>query len=110
MNQNSDERMQTLVKQLQQAPDIIEKLPGRESKIVHYALKGMDVYEIAQQCRTTEAAVWTTLGNAARFAGGKTGQPVETGAGFGSDVNPGAPGGYGNIGLETPEDSSYDKE
>ncbi len=110
MAQTSQEQMQQLVEQLQLAPGIAEQLPDKEGAMVHGALNGLSVFEIAQQCRTSEAAVWATLGNAARFASGKSSQSVEIGEGLGSEASTSDPGGYGNIGLETPEDKSYDKE
>lgn len=98
MAQSSEERMAKLVEQLEKNPGLTEQLPGREGAMVRDALDGLSVYEIAQNHRVSEAAVWGTLGNAARFASGQPIQPVETG-GFGSDTDPGVTGGYGDTGF-----------
>ena len=94
----SEERMKTLVAQLQQDPGLAEQLPSREGSIVRAALDGQGVYQIAQTHRVSEEAVWGTLRNAARAATGATVQPVETG-GFGSDTDPDVTGGYGDTGF-----------
>ncbi len=98
MAQTSEERMALLVDQLQQDPGLVEQLPGHEGAIVREALDGKSVYEIAQNHRLSEQAVWGTLRNAARAATGQPIQPVESG-GFGSDTDPGVTGGYGDTGF-----------
>lgn len=95
MAQGSSERLAKLVEELQQNPGLVEQLPSREGAMVRDALEGQSVYDIAQNYRVSEAAVWGTLGNAARFA---VGGPVESG-GFGSDTAPGVTGGYGDTGF-----------
>jgi hypothetical protein len=98
MTQGSNERLAKLVEELRQNPGLVEQLPSREGGMVRDALQGQSVYEIAQNYRVSEAAVWGTLGNAARFAVGARVQPVESG-GFGSDTDPGVTGGYGDTGF-----------
>lgn len=91
--------MARLLRQFNQAPGLAESLPDYEGDIVRDALAGQSVYEIAQNHRTSEEAVWRVLNNAARLAGGTPiAQPVETG-GFGSDTDPGVTGGYGETGF-----------
>ena len=98
MAQSSQERMARLVEALQQAPGLAEGMPSQEGEIVRDAMAGQTVYEIAQQHRISERAVWDVLGNAARAASGQGVQQVETG-GFGSDTDPGVTGGYGETGF-----------
>ncbi|HEY0738939.1 MAG TPA: hypothetical protein VGD69_28735 [Herpetosiphonaceae bacterium] len=98
MTQRSDERMASLLEQLQQQPGLGAQLPSQEGEIVRAALDGQSVYEIAQQHQVSEGFVWTTLSNAARMATGQQIQPVETG-GYGSDTDPGVTGGYGETGF-----------
>ncbi|HEX2910643.1 MAG TPA: hypothetical protein VH186_07525 [Chloroflexia bacterium] len=98
MAETSEERMAQLVEQLRQDPGLAESLPSKEGALVRDALEGQSVYEIAQNHRVSEQAVWSTLRNAARAASGKSIQPVETG-GFGSDTDPGVTGGYGETGF-----------
>ncbi len=91
--------MSRLVEQLRQAPELAEQLPMEQGAIVRDALSGMDVHDIANQNRVTEATVWEVLGNAARLATGhEPTQRVETG-GMGSDTDPGVTGGYGDTGF-----------
>jgi hypothetical protein len=97
--QSSDERMARLVEALQQDPGLAEGMPSQEGQMVRDALGGQSVYEIAQQHRVSERAVWDVLANAARAASGRSApQQVETG-GFGSDTDPGVTGGYGETGF-----------
>ena len=98
MSQPSQERLQQLLEQLRQDPGLAEQLPSREGEIVRDALNGLDVYQIAQQHRLSENAVWGTLRNAARAASGQPISPVESG-GLGSDTDPGVTGGYGETGF-----------
>ncbi len=99
MAQTSEERMARLLEQLEQTPGLAESLPSDEGNMVRDAMAGQSVYEIAQNHRTSEEAVWRTLSAAARMATGQTiAQPVETG-GFGSDTDPGVTGGYGETGF-----------
>lgn len=98
MTQRSDERMASLLEQLQQEPGLGEQLPSQEGEIVRAALDGQSVYEIAQQHQVSEGFVWNTLNNAARMAAGQQIHPVETG-GYGSDTDPGVTGGYGETGF-----------
>ena len=95
----SDERMRILVEKLQQDPGLAEGLPSLEGGMVRDALSGQTVYEIAQNYRVSERAVWDVLSAAARAASGTSApQQVETG-GFGSDTDPGVTGGYGETGF-----------
>jgi DNA-binding CsgD family transcriptional regulator len=95
----SDQRLSSLVRQLQQTPGLAEQLPAEEGAIVREAVQGRSVYAIAQQHQASEEAVWTILSNAARMAGGQPARPqVETG-GLGSDTDPGVTGGYGDTGF-----------
>ena len=99
MSNSSDKRMARLVEQLEQNPGLADSLPSDEGAMVRDAVAGQQVYEIAQNHRTSEEAVWRALSSAARMATGQTpAQPVETG-GFGSDTDPGITGGYGDTGF-----------
>lgn len=91
--------MAQLLELLQQNPGFAATLPSDEGAMVRDAVAGQSVYEIAQNHSTSEAAVWRTLGNAARMASGNPPvRQVETG-GFGSDTDPGVTGGYGATGF-----------
>ena len=91
--------MARLVAQLEQNPGLAGQLPGAEGAIVEAALNGTSVYAIAQEHGISTEAVWSTLGNAARLAGGGgPAQRVEVG-GLGSDTDPGVTGGYGDTGF-----------
>jgi hypothetical protein len=95
----SDEQLRNVVRQLQQIPGLAEQLPPQERAIVRDALRGRSIYEIAQQHRSSEEAIWHILSNATRMAGGQPARPqVETG-GLGSDTDPGVTGGYGETGF-----------
>ena len=98
----SDEHMAQLLKQLKKDPGLAEQLPGKEGHIIHSALEGQSVFEIAQQNRMSEEAVWGVLRRAARSASGQKIEPVESG-GFGSDTDPGVTGGYGDTGFGSLE-------
>ncbi len=102
MAQSSQERMQQLVEMLRQDPGLAEQLPSREGAMVRSALEGQEVYEIAQQHRVSENAVWGALRNAARAASGQQVSQVESG-GLGSDTDPGVTGGYGETGFGSLE-------
>ncbi len=100
-----DERFLALVEQIRQDPGLAAQLPRLEAAMVHDALAGRNVHEIANRHRVSEGYVWDLLGNVARAA---TGQPrsVES-AGLGSDTDAGVTGGYGDtafgsIGAEPP--------
>jgi hypothetical protein len=95
----SDERLSELVQRLRQAPGLAEQLPAEESAIVHDALRGRSIYEIAQEHCSSEEAVWHILGNAARMAGGQPARPQVESGGLGSDTDPGVTGGYGETGF-----------
>jgi len=58
MTQRSDERMAQLLSQLHAVPGLAESMPSAEGEMVRAALSGQTVYEIAQQHRTSEEAVW----------------------------------------------------
>lgn len=112
MRQTSQERMIILVEQIQKDPGLVEQLPSREGAMVRDALDGLDIYQIAQNFKTSEEAVWGTLRNAARAASGMAIDPVESG-GLGSDTDPGVTGGYGDTGFgglgnEPPEEPTED--
>ena len=99
MTQSSADRMAQLLAQLQQNPGFAATLPSDEGAIVRDAMAGNSVYAIAQDHRTSEAAVWRILGTAAQMASGNPpARQVETG-GFGSDTDPGVTGGYGATGF-----------
>ena len=104
----SEERMAELREQLRQNVALVEQMPGDEGEIVRDALRGLDVYSIAQRHEVSEDAVWRALGSAVQsMTGGISGKPVETG-GLGADTDPGVTGGYGDTGFgslgnETPE-------
>ncbi len=96
---SSESRLARLVEQLRQNPGLAGQLPGAEGSIVEAALNGASVYVIAQERGISTEAVWSTLGNAARLAGGGgPAQRVEVG-GLGSDTDPGVTGGYGDTGF-----------
>ena len=107
MATTSDERMRRLADEIRRSPDVAMALSGPEQEAVSAALAGRSVFEIAQQVRMSEEAVWRVLGAAARAAGGRSApQPAESG-GLGSDTDPGVSGGYGDTGFgalgnETP--------
>jgi hypothetical protein len=95
----SDERMATLVAQLQRDPGLAGSLPHDHAAMVTAALGGASVHEIAQEQGVSTEAVWSALGNAARLASGAGAeQRVEVG-GLGSDTDPGVTGGYGDTGF-----------
>jgi DNA-binding CsgD family transcriptional regulator len=88
-----------LLAQLRHAPGVVESLPGAERDVVWRALEGASISEIAGVHAVSEAAVWSILSNAARFASGHAPvAAVETG-GLGSDTDPGVTGGYGDTGF-----------
>lgn len=92
-------RLTRLVEQLRAAPGFEEGLPSEERDMVTRALDGARVSEIASAHGVSEAAVWTTLSNAARFASGHApSHAIETG-GLGSDTDAGVSGGYGDTGF-----------
>lgn len=95
---SSEEHMKQLLKDLKKDPGLAEQLPGKEGHIVHSALAGQEVFEIAQENRMSEEAVWGVLRSAARSARGQKIEPVESG-GLGSDTDPGVTGGYGDTGF-----------
>lgn len=91
-------RLRQLVELLNRDPSLSARLPAREGAMVHAALEGKTVHEIASDNQVSEAAVWQVLGNAARQAAGQEIHPVESG-GLGSDTEPGVTGGYGSTGF-----------
>lgn len=100
-----DERFIALVEQIRREPSLTAQLPRLEGAMVHDALAGRNVHEIANRHRVSEGYVWDLLDNVARAA---TGEPrsVES-AGLGSDTDPGVTGGYGDtafgsLGAEPP--------
>ncbi len=95
---DSNERLTRLIEQLRRQPGLADTMPDPEGAVVRAALAGNDVYAIAQQYAISEKAVWDTLGNAARAAGGQPAAQIETG-GLGSDTDPGVTGGYGDTGF-----------
>jgi hypothetical protein len=104
--QGTNERMARLLAELQQFPGQVEQLPGQEGDIVRAAMQGQGVYELAQNYRLTEAAVWNILSNVVQGVTGRPARSVET-AGLGSDTDPGVTGGYGDtsfgsLGNEPP--------
>lgn len=96
MQESHRDRLNRIVEQLRSKPGMAERMPEQEGAILRAALDGKDVYQIAQECRTTEGAVWETLANAARQASGRGLEQVEIG-GLGSDT------GFGSIGNQPPE-------
>lgn len=94
----SEEHLAQLLKQLKKDPGLAGEIPGKEGHIVHSALAGQSVYEIAQANRMSEEAVWAVLRGAARSATGQKITPVESG-GLGSDTDLGVTGGYGDTGF-----------
>jgi hypothetical protein len=56
--------MARLLAELQQFPGQVEQLPGQEGDIVRATMQGQSVYELAQNYRLTEAAVWNIVSNA----------------------------------------------
>lgn len=94
--QNS--RLARLIEQINLDPGLAERMSGQEGDMVRAALNGQSVYEIAQDYRVSEQAVWDRLAQAARAASGRGVEQVETG-GLGSDTDPGVSGGYGDTGF-----------
>ena len=92
--------MARIVEMLELSPGITEGTPGPEGAMVRDALRGLSIYEIAQQHQTSERAVWEVLGNAARAASGQPIQQVEIGsANVGVDTEDGVTGSYGDTGF-----------
>jgi DNA-directed RNA polymerase specialized sigma24 family protein len=85
----SEGQFKQLVAQLQQVPSLVEQLPPDEAALVRDALAGMNVYELAQQHRMSESAVWNAISSASRQASGNVVPQVEVGGGLGSDPSPG---------------------
>lgn len=107
MTAKSEQRMAILREHLGRDPSLAARLPEEQAQVVQAALDGASVYEIAQQQRLSEEAVWTLLGDAARLASGTEPEHAIEVGGFGSDTDPGATGGYGDtafgsIGNEPP--------
>ena len=95
----SDEQLRDIVRQLQQTPGVAEQLPAQEGAIVRDAMRGRSIYELAQQHRSSEEAVWNILSNAARMTGGQPVRAQVESGGLGSDTDPGVTGGYGDTGF-----------
>ena len=93
--QNAEEFVQAL----REARTFIESLPPIERRIGMLAAAGMPTWEIAQQTRESEAAVWRTLDGILAVVTGREIEPVETG-GLGADTDPGVTGGYGDSGFD----------
>ena len=83
-----NERLAQVVEQIRQAPGLLEQLPEQEASLARQALQGLSVYELAQQQRISEGAVWSHLESIARLASGQTTRQVEVGGGLGSDFGP----------------------
>lgn len=90
----SEERFTALVEQVRQDPSLVSQLPRLEAAIVHDALAGLSVHEIANRHQASESYVWSLLSNVARAATNRP-RAFET-AGLGSDTDPGVTGGYGD--------------
>jgi hypothetical protein len=86
------------VRLLSGAQAYIQTLPAVERRIATLAANGMPVWEIAQQTRESEGAVWRTLDGIVAVVTGRDVEPVETG-GLGADTDPGVRGGYGETGF-----------
>jgi DNA-directed RNA polymerase specialized sigma24 family protein len=82
-------RLAELVAQLRQAVGAVENLPSAERDIAQRALDGATVSEIASAHGVSEAAVWSTLSNAARFASGQLPAGAVELGGLGSDFGAG---------------------
>ncbi|GAB4206817.1 MAG: hypothetical protein OHK0022_34330 [Roseiflexaceae bacterium] len=89
MNQNQFEQ---LVAQIRQAPGLAEQFPEQEASVLRGALGGLDLYQLAQQHRMSEDAIWKLLGSAAQLANGGPRQQIEIGGGLGSDFGAGDEG------------------
>jgi hypothetical protein len=76
----------------------IQTMPPVERRIATLAAGGMPVWEIAQETRESEGAVWRTLDGVIAAVTGREIEPVETG-GLGADTDPGVTGGYGDTGF-----------
>ena len=76
----------------------IDTLPAPERAIAEQAASGTPVWEIAQSCRISEAAVARVIDGVVAVVTGRPIHPVETG-GLGSDTDPGVTGGYGDTGF-----------
>jgi hypothetical protein len=87
------------VRLLSEAQAYIQTLPPVERRIATLAASGMPVWEIAQQTRESEGAVWRTLDGIIAVVTGREIEPVETG-GLGADTDPGVTGGYDESGFD----------
>ena len=85
----SHARMAELVAQLRQSAGAVESLPSAERDIAQRALDGATVSEIASAHAISEAAVWSTLSTAARFASGQLPAGAVELGGLGSDFGAG---------------------
>jgi len=83
-----NERLAQVVEQIRRAPGLLEQLPEQEAGLARQALQGWSIYELAQQQRISEGAVWSHLESIARLASGQTNRQVEVGGGLGSDFSP----------------------
>jgi hypothetical protein len=76
----------------------IETLPTSERTMAEMAASGSPIWEIAQRCRVSEAAVARVIDGVVAVVTGRPIHQVETG-GLGSDTDPGVTGGYGDTGF-----------
>jgi hypothetical protein len=83
---------------LQGAHAYIQTLPSEERHVATLAADGAPVWDIAQQTRMSEQAVYRILDGVFAAVTGRERTQVETG-GFGSDTDPGVTGGYGDTGF-----------
>jgi hypothetical protein len=97
-NQPASRGSEELVQLLRNAQAYIQTLPPVERKIATLAASGTPIWEIAQQTRESEGAVWRTLDGIVAVVTGREIEPVETG-GLGADTDPGVTGGYGDTGF-----------
>ena len=95
----NEEQLQGFRELFESNPASIAGLPSHDAAMAEAVVRGDNVHDIAQEQRTSEAAVWSNLDRIARSIQGKP--PVERTetAGLGSDTDPGVTGGYGETGF-----------
>jgi hypothetical protein len=106
-NQPTSRGSEEIVRLLSTAHAYIQTLPPVERRIATLAASGTPIWEIAQQTRESEGAVWRTLDGIIAVVTGREIESVETG-GLGADTDPGVTGGYGD--TEPIPDNSEPEE
>ncbi|MCL5960135.1 MAG: hypothetical protein M1358_12635 [Chloroflexi bacterium] len=92
------EDYQRLVEKLREEVDYVHVLPPLEARVARLAVDGRQPYEIAQELRLSDEAVWEILHRFHKALFGIAPQGQAQG-GLGSDTEPGVTGGYGDTGF-----------